>query len=110
MLIVATCKGNEFNPSFVDQGSRGLFRKYKIKLIFAKKTGLADWAGGESPCGSQMRLGRLQALQAAPLQVFQSEDGAESAGRVHRDLSLTGDQLCNALINLPSIWPVTGRP
>jgi hypothetical protein len=26
------------------------------------------------------------------------------------DLSLTGDQLCNALINLPSIWPVTGRP
>src|SRR5271165_6301877 len=106
MLIaafVATCKGNELHPSFVDQGSRGLFRKYKIKLIFPKKNVAGGLAGGESPCGSQRRLGRLQALQAAPLQVFQSEDGAESAGRVYRDLSLTGDQVCNALINLPSI-------
>jgi hypothetical protein len=52
----------------------------------------------------------LGSNQAAPLPF-------ETAISVHRsDVGLKmnstprGHQLCNALINLPSTWPVTGKP
>src|SRR5208337_945311 len=97
---VATCQGNELHPSFVDQGSRGLFREYKIKMIFAEKALLADWAGAKSPCAISDASRRCK---QCPSKFSSRRSGAESAGRVYRDLCLTGDQLCNALINLPSI-------
>jgi hypothetical protein len=114
MLIaasVATRKSNELNPSFVDQGSPGLFRKntrlfselggawllYGFQLnaelcrrLFLVVDFRCKTVAGRIGAGAESALRLPKASRTPPGAASSARDGSESAGRVYLDLCLLG--------------------